>query len=401
MIRALSSLCVLAVLSSGSAMADKKKEKIGILGLEVYQASGNVDAAGTQVASALTVQLRLQPKAGKGPFAWQNGSERELLDEKVMSGCNNEDNSCMAKIGEKLGVDRLLYGRIERKSQAGSTGYQISLRLLKVSDLQFTTWTDFIPLADTQQDTKLNEWARRGYKRLTGENDGGTLVVTVKNVDRGTILIEGEERGNISSGKGEVPGLAEGKYKVSVVSPGYQRWDSDEPIQIKGGDVTSKEITLKELKRGGDKLCDPAVSTCENTGSDEPKTGVWKGIMIAGIVVAAGGGGFAGYNFVQKKKYESGGSCSTVGSCGNNTAAERDSDGNSYATKANIGWGTVALGGGMILVGVIKGYIATGAKEKQAAGTPTVGQRARKRGGFTVTPVVTSEAAGATLRLDW
>jgi hypothetical protein len=400
MIRVILSVGLLAwmVASGGRAEA---KEKIAILGLEVVsQGSAGIDQESTRVAQELTVGLRVRPKSGQGPFQYTPNSEKELIDEKLMNGCDNEEKTCMATIGKNLGTDLLMYGKIERKSQGNKSGYQISLRLLKVGNQALTTWTDFIPL-DESKGTKLQDWARKGYKKLTNENDGGTLLVKT-NVDRGTILIEGEERGNISSGSGEVGNLTEGRYKVSVVSSGYRRWDSDEKISIRNGETTTQEVVLKELKKGGSELCDPMVSTCENTvGDGRPKTTFWKAMMFSGLAVAAVGGGVWIHGYLKKTDIED-----TIRAENPPDPSDRRSElnasGEKYAKRTVIGGVIVGVGGAFAIIGLIKGYIATGTTEKQAAGSTTLGARARKRpAGVAISPVLGPQGAGATLQFDW
>jgi hypothetical protein len=403
MIRVILSFGLLLAMSviGGSRAEAAKKEKIAILGLEVVsQGSAGIDQESTRVAQELTVGLRIRPKSGQGPFLWTPNSEKELIDEKLMNGCDNEEKTCMATIGKNLGADLLMYGKIERKSQGNKSGYQISLRLLKVANQSLTTWTDFIPL-DESQGTKLQDWSRKGYKKLTNENDGGTLLIKA-NVDRGTILIEGEERGNITSGKGEVGSLTEGRYKVSVVSTGYRRWDSEDKITIRNGETTTEEVVLKEAKKGPDGgLCDPMVSTCENTvGDGKPRNGFWKGLMVSGLVVAAGGGGMwiYGYNKKTEKEDLLRDENPEVGSTRRNDLSAR---GEHFAKYTFIGVPLVSVGGAIALIGFIKAYVATGTSEKQAAGSPTVGRTRKRPSGFAVTPVVGTETAGATLRFDW
>jgi hypothetical protein len=258
---------------SSHVWADKK-EKIAILGLEVQGNRSTIDAESTRVAQDLTVALRTRPKAAQGPYQWTPGSEKELFDEKVYGSCENEDKDCMAAIGKKLGADVLVYGRIERKQLAGQAGYQVSLKMLKVGTATMLPgWVEFIPLSETNG-TKLQEWARKGYKKITMDFDGGTLVIAVKNVERGTILIDGEERGNIVNNRGEVPSLPEGRYNVAVVAAGYARWSSDEKITIRNGETTTEEITLIALKHGEAPLCDPSVSICDGKEiGQDPKRG--------------------------------------------------------------------------------------------------------------------------------
>jgi len=404
MIRALSSLCLCVVILAfgGSTALAGKKEKIAILGLEV---ATQIDADSTRVAQELTVGLRNRPKSGQGPYLWTPGSEKELIDEKLMNSCETEDPKCMAQIGKTLGAEFLVYGKIEKKSLGQQVGYQISLKLLKIGTATVTSnWTDFIPIGEADG-TKLQDWARKGYKTLTNENEGGTLLITA-NVDRGTILINGEERGNITSGKGEVP-LTEGRYKVAVVSTGYRRWDSEEQVSIRNGETTKEEVVLKELKDGEKfEFCDPTVSTCENTTTDGPKTGIWKGMMVAGIVVAAGGGALLYYSGskVDEANEELCLEDFKVAACMPATGAaftKFADQGTKYEKLSYVAGGLIVVGVGVGVIGLIKGYVATGPKEKQAAGSTTVGRSQRKRSGFAITPVIAPQGAGATLRFDW
>lgn len=403
MTRALTSLCLFIVLLAGGPAAAKGKDKIAILGLEVLGTT-TVDSESTRVAQDLTVALRTRPKAGQGPYQWTAGSEKELVDEKIMNNCANEEKECMAKIGAALGADYLVYGKIERKQLGGQAGYQISLKLLKVASAQqLPGWTEFIPLAESSG-TKLQEWARKGYKKLTNDFDGGVLKVRIANegFDRGTILVDGEERGNIIAGTGEVPSLPEGRYKISIVAGGYERWDSDDKVTIRNGETTAQEITLKKSRRDGTPGCDPLVSKdCGGTLSqDGGGRGLWKGMFVGGLVIAAGGGVF-GFLENQKRK--------DALACGDGVAFDQDPDcspfsspdardkqGDKAARNGNIAWGIIAGGGVIATIGLIKGFVLTGDNKERVS---TRSRRSRSE--LVFTPVVTDRSAGATLRFRW
>lgn len=140
------------------------KPKIAILGLEVV---GTADKDSVRIANELTAALRARPRSGQGPYSLAPGSEKALLDEKLLAKCETEAPACMAQIGANVGADFLLYGKIEKKSGAPA-GYQVMLKLLSVAKKSVTTaWTDAIPLADTTG-AKLGDWATRGYGKLTG-----------------------------------------------------------------------------------------------------------------------------------------------------------------------------------------------------------------------------------------
>jgi hypothetical protein len=403
MARALSSICVFlaVILAAGAAAA---KPKIAILGLEVLGTT-TVDSESTRVAQDLTVALRTRPKAGQGPYQWTPGSEKELVDEKIMNNCPNEDKDCMAKIGAAMGADFLVYGKIERKNLGGQGGYQISLKLLKVKEVQqLPGWTEFIPLAESSG-TKLQEWARKGYKKLTNDFDGGTLKIRIRNdgFDRGTILVDGEERGNITAGSGEVPSLPEGRYKISIVAGGFERWDSDDKVTIRNGETTTEDVTLKAatITRPG---CDPLVSKdCGGTVSTTAGgRGLWKGMFVGGLLVAAGGGVFG---FLENQKRKDAQGCSDAVDDGMafdmasacegfaNIGALNDA-GDKAASNGNIAWGIIAVGGVVATVGFVKGFVIKGDRTEQVAAK-------RLKRDLMVAPVVTDRSAGATLRFRW
>jgi hypothetical protein len=403
MTRALSSLCLFIVLLAGGSASAKGKDKIAILGLEVLGTT-TVDQESTRVAQDLTVALRTRPKAGQGPYQWTPGSEKELVDEKIMNSCTNEEKECMAKIGAALGADFLVYGKIERKQLGGQAGYQISLKLLKVASVQqLPGWTEFIPLAESSG-TKLQEWARKGYKKLTNDFDGGVLKVRIANegFDRGTILVDGEERGNIIAGSGEVPSLPEGRYKISIVAGGFERWDSDDKVTIRNGETTTEDITLKKALRDTPG-CDPLVSKdCGGTISqDGGGRGIWKGMFVGGLVIAAGGGVFG---FLENQKRLDSLACGDneafmagVGDCKDFTSEQdRDDKGDKAARNGNIAWGVIAVGGVVATVGLVKGFLMKGdSKERVSA------RKRRPGSDLVVAPVVTDRSAGATLRFRW
>jgi len=397
----------LTLLLGGSIAEAGKKEKIAILGLEVFSGSNNnVDAESTRVAKELSDGLRTRPKTGQGPYQIAPDSEKELIDEKLMNTCENEEVKCMTTIARNLKTDYLMWGKIEKKSLGAQTGYQISLKLLRVSNQTVTNWTDFMPLADANGG-KLQDWARKGYKKLTNDTSDGTLVIKT-NVDRATILLDNEEKGNIVNNRGEVLGLADGKYRLAIEAKGYQRWEADEPITIRGGETTTQEATLKILKDPDGKivLCDPAVSTCENTTPDHPSTLKWKILMGAGLVVA----GIGTYEVVHaKSKIDEAelNLCSgshdmahdpTCMQMGNQVDFKNQGD--KYQTISYVGAGIIVVGGTVAVIGLVKGFIATG-KEKQAAGSTTVGKAQPKQSNLAITPIIGPQGAGATLRFDW
>lgn len=395
MIRALSSLCLVAtlLLFGSAAMAQGKSGKVAILGLEV--ANTNIDAETTRVATELTRELRNQPKAGKGPYTLAPNSEKELLDEKLMNSCETEEKSCMAAIGGNMKADYLIWGKVEKKSQGQQSGYQVRLTLLKVASPngQAPSHTDFIPATEAKDAAKMADWGKKFYARLTNAEE--TRLVIRANVDSGTILVDGKEHGTITGGQGEITDLAPGRYKISVVAEGFQRWESSEAVTVRAGEETV-EVTMTRL---GGAPCDPAISKdCGGTiSTGGGGRGFWKAMFVGGLVVAAGGGALAFVSNSAFKDFED--ACNqmppTDTDCDNGPKA--DDRTSQLEMRANIGWGVVGVGVVLAGVGLYKGFLSGGTEQR-----PVAGARARKaRSGFALTPVVSPQSAGATLRFDW
>ena len=197
------------------------KPSVAVLGLEVTDtgsASGGVDAKSTQFAATLTEVLRARAKIASGPFVLAAGTDKDLVEMKLLSGCDNEANDCMAGIGVELAADRVVLGHVEQQAK----GYQVSLKLLNVAQkrTEFST-SDLIPYADTSG-RALDTWGKTLYAKVTGASNQGTLVVKA-NVDRGAVYLDGVVRGNVSGGTARITGLDSGDYKLAVESDCYLR----------------------------------------------------------------------------------------------------------------------------------------------------------------------------------
>jgi len=143
------------------------QRKIAILGIEALH---HVDA---QIATELTRALRERAKAGIGPYELGPGRDAELIDEKILNNCENEAPACMAAIGYDLGVDVLMFGKIE----LASGGYGVTLKLLDVKKkkvVRSLTRTIAFPDRSEDAETRLRNAldyapdAKRMYSDLTG-----------------------------------------------------------------------------------------------------------------------------------------------------------------------------------------------------------------------------------------
>jgi hypothetical protein len=409
MTRALSVSCLaLLLVALGGSAARAGKPSIAVLGLEVVDNSGAPSAQDTQVAKDLTEGLRSRAKAGTGPYQIAAGSDKELIDEKLLKNCDSELPACMTAIGNDLGADMLMFGKMEKSAK----GYQITLKLLdvhrKVLDKSSTT---VIPL-NQATGADVQGWAKKIYGGLTGENSTGTLVVKLSNADRGTILIDGDAKGNITNGTGQVAGLAEGKYKVAIESEGFHRWEQS--ISISAGQPTNVPVDLVKSAGGtgpgigtGNPLDHSTTGTVSHASSGN---GAWKGVFVASVVVGLAGGGVILWGKSQiddaTKQLCAGGGypgrtdcpAPSTGALSASAIGTLNDKGDAGHLKSMIGTGVAVAAGGFAIFALYKGFIAKG--EPDTAEHVERGHRVR-RDRFVVTPVIAPNGGGASVQFDW
>lgn len=405
MTRVLSLTClVLLLLGLGNVAA--AKPSIAVLGLEVIDPSGTPTAQDTQIAKELTDGLRSRAKAGTGVYQLAPGSDKELIDLKLMNACDDEKPSCMSNIGNQLNAEVLMFGRIQKEGKA----YQVTLKVLDVGKKAVQkSSSDLIPISEAQG-APLQAWAKKMYAKLTGEQSSGIVVVKLQNAERGTILIDGEERGNITAGTGQVSGLAEGKYKLAVESDGFRRWDRD--ITITAGQTSTIPV---DLEAGSGPDFGPGGGGGSGGGSEGGSgSGLWKGVFAGSLVIAAGGGGWWAYNYygsgklkdIQDEQCRRGArGCTATGTpyTGNDDPALLDANerGNKAETNTWIGGVVMGVGLGVAAVAFYKGFIATGKSSTERSTASNKRGKRQRRDRFVVTPIVAPDGGGATIRLDW
>jgi len=408
--RALTLTCVALLAAAAPAWAGKPS--IAVLGLEVVDPGGTPTPADTQVAKDLTEGLRSRAKAGTGAYSLAPGSEKELIDLKLLNNCDSAAPSCMAVIGANLGADYLMYGKIE-KEKTGKA-YTVSMYLLDVKKkIVEKSSNDLIPLAQASGPS-LTSWAKNIYGKLTGQQSSGIVVVKLQNADHGTILVDNEAKGSITSGVGQVSGLEEGKYKLGVESEGFKRYEQD--ITIRAGETQNIPVKLEKPETGGAEVGTPVGTGVGPGGGVVTGGGVevstshgnptWRKVFYASVAVGLVGGAVWIYG-----KHEINDANSKIESV---AGASRDCHNssnpacNSTVTSANsegdrghgmtIGGGiAVGVAGGLALFALYEGFIA---KNSNASEHALAGHRVH-RDRFVVTPIVSPNGGGATLQLTW
>jgi hypothetical protein len=402
MTRVLSSACVFLLLLGLGSRAWAGKPPIAILGLEVYDNGSGIDPDTTKAAKELTAALRDRAKAGTGPFTPVQG-EKELIDEKLLNNCDSEAATCMATIGTGLGAEVLMYGKIEKATQSGQGIYKVSLKLLSVARKQVTASTvENLPMADATG-VKVQMYARTWYSKLAGTGSGGTLVVRA-NIDRGTVILDEDIKGSLTSGTLTLSGVAEGKHTLAVEGTReYQRYEAQ--ITVRSGETTTQSVTMVAMPKKVAEMQPKERITREGTVTETAsRTNVWKPVFYGTTVATAGGVAFSVY--AASKSSDEGHQLKTANitqaNCSKNPMLMAGDQTHfdaacSWHNRQIIGIVVSSVLGAAVIGSFYMAYLRDrgDTESSKAAGGH------RKRRELAITPVVTPDGGGATLRFDW
>lgn len=391
------------------------KQKVAVLTLEVI---GAMDQDNLKIAKSLSHELRTL--VGQSSDFTLVGGAKDLVDEKLMNGCQGEALSCMAPIGAKLEAELLMFGKLDRTA----IGFQITIKLIRVASREhLKTWSADVPIKRVVDETRAV--AKLAFGKLM-PNQNGTLIVKVANVDRATVYIGSDPKGLVSSGL-FTTALPEGKHKlvVEAVEKGWNR--HEEWITITAGDAKNVSVDLTRIKATpldepagrrapGDEMKHEITGTV-STGRSK-NTG-WKVLAAGGLISSAAGAGVWIWSYAKpissyQRLLDKGQGAHDAADpsyeldsrdCGKGRqpaagdpgrkAFEDACSARTY-TKIAIPFTIAAglVGAGALVYAVIKSE--KGTEERP----PTAGRRTKKRS-LALTPVVSPDGAGATVRFDW
>jgi hypothetical protein len=407
MTRVLSSACVvllLALLGGGRAWA-AGKPPIAILGLEVYDNGGGIDPETTKAAKELTVALRDRAKAGTGPYAPVPGGEKELIDEKLLNNCDSEQPSCMAAIGSELGAEVLMYGKIEKITQGGQAIYKVSIKLLNVGRKQLaSSLVETLPLSESTG-VRASTHAKAWYAKLAGGSAGGTVVVRA-NIDRGTVMLDDDLKGNLASGSLTINGVGEGRHTLAIEAKDFQRYETS--ITVRNGETLPHSATMIELSKRPLAPTGNPLSVEGTVGTKSGSNG-WKPVFYGATVLTAGAAGFSVFAIIRAKAEgdkikatKADNSRFTNNDCPSSSPVpepykanfEKACDWHKYQ---QVGWVVTGVAGAAMIGSFVMAYLRDGdrTETKHALGGH------KKRRELAITPIITPEGGGATLQFDW
>lgn len=302
------------------------------------EVAGSPDTSSTAHGRLLTDLLR--GRIAVSPrYTEAPNSKKDLLDEKVAGNCETEAVACMSTIGGKMKAQLLIYGKIEKRPKDGKEGYQISMKSLDVEKKTTRDWGDWIPLSDFA-DGKLESRVAKGFDQLTKDD---SAPVTGPGPNGPT----GPTNGNAIVGKNPPKKSSGLGWKITAATA------TAVTVGLAAGGIVFRSKT-KDLEgscnpvRGMNGMPDPPLDSPEAYPGDNGKF-----------------------------------------------TAQQCADGPSFSKKAWI-TGLSAVGvGGFALFAYYQGFIA-----KKESPTQT-GSRVRKKKPIAVTPIVSPDGAGATVRIDF
>jgi len=396
-------MVVLLLVMGGKAWAGGKPP-IAILGLEVYDNGGGIDPETTKAAKDLTAALRDRAKAGTGMYA-PVAAEKELIDEKLLNNCDTEAPQCMAAIGTGLSAEALMYGKIERSTQGNTQIYKVSIKLLNVNRKQLvSSIVETLPLSESTG-VRASTHAKAWYAKLAGGSSGGTVVVKA-NIDRGTVMVDDDAKGNLASGALTLNGVSEGRHTLAIEAKDYQRYETS--ITVRNGETLPHTATLVEMPRKSTGTTKPTGEplSVEGTVTTKSGSGIWKPVFYGTAAVEAGAIGYTIYEYVQSGskadhilagEIPAGKMRATQDDCATAVKGGRLNSVCGYYDRYTIGWVVSSVVG----VAVVGSFYMAFIRDRDHTEPRTANGGHRKRRELAITPVVTPDGGGATLRFDW
>ena len=422
--RAIRRYVILTLVLLGSVAYAGPKQKIAVLGIEaVIGANGQIDKADVDFAKDLTKELR--SRVNNSTQYELTKDQRELSDEKLMNNCGAEHPSCMAPIGASMGAEVMLFGKVEN----AKGGYKVSLKLVSVAKKQqiASDPNAFIAAGDTRG-ANLANWVREHYRKLTGEGSEGQLVI-VAGSGGGSVYVNGELKDTLKGGTAKLT-LPEGRYRIGVEADGFKLFEQ-EGVTISSDKPVELQPKLTKKDEGGGEVKDPGNGTTTGTEPVIDRTGSVSGkknktMFKVAAAVGLGGAGvgaiFLGYSYFKIRDYDSAtvapgtqwdpkngdprgtgsvgdGDCGEGNFVGGNASSVQGKFDAACSAKSRMKW-LVPVTAGLAVIGAGALIYVLVSKDEESPPPGTAGRRAKKKN-FVVTPVVTPDGTGATLRFDW
>jgi hypothetical protein len=213
-------------LSTSAVAASSSDVTVAVLGIEPIELPQSL-------ASPLTDALRQRAANTAGVRLVQG---KDLVEVKMVFGCDGETPACMAQAGRALGTDKLLYGTV-RKS--GKVAVTVNLKLLDVKSASVEKFVnDTVPRRELLAGN-VSPIAGRWFNQLVEIEAKPTLTVS-SDPSGATVTVDGQ-------GYGRTPltlrDLGPGGHTVVLTMPGRQ--PATRSVELRPGGSHDVVVTLE------------------------------------------------------------------------------------------------------------------------------------------------------------
>ncbi len=216
-------LCLLAMTSG--AVADPKPT-VAVTELDAK------DPRAAKAATSITTTLRKYAAAKSGAYL-PKGTPKELAAAVSKADCKPIAQACAAVVGATLGVDYVLAGELDARSQT----YVLVLSLVNVKTKQrVRSLRESVAIS-----SDLAKWSKRTYERLVDPTSGELTVIA--NVKQGEILLDGLQVGALWEGRATISGLALGAHELAIRAKGYKAL----AVEIRVDGNTTETVLLEPV----------------------------------------------------------------------------------------------------------------------------------------------------------
>lgn len=236
----------------------------------VYVLAIQTDDADDQ-ADALTQALRWRVRQAQGWSLLESPQSFEMLS--IALKCPpRPDAACLQRIGDQLHADRYIWGTMVKRP-AGQVTADLHLWSRGKGDTDVAeAYSDNLKDAS---DESLRTVASRLFAKLTGGVSGGTVVIHA-GTGKGTVLVDGVERGALDAGSARVD-VPAGSHTITVKVPGFDAQPQTATVAMASDQEMDFTLTPSAA---------PPPET--SSGPSARKVGEWSAIVVGGGLVAAG-----------------------------------------------------------------------------------------------------------------
>jgi hypothetical protein len=370
------SLMIAVAVATVHVGAAGARPRIAVLGVEPRDDGDSRSQQRTAaLARALTDGLRGRAAQATSGYDLAPGSNKDLMELKLLSDCLDEEAACMSAIGRDLGTDVLLYGRVTRTPSA----YDVTLRSIVVAtgrpgDL---TLDRTVAAPDATEDA-MRKLAPLVFPEEAPAHDTALIVET--NVAAGRILVNGAERGVVTPKKVTViRGLPPGPVMLAVESPGHQR--AEVSVEIRPGQAARATMRLEPEVAVAPAPAPPVEDEPGRRGGGAGRVLFWTSLVATGAGVAAftvtglkvrsieneQDDAISRFDYMANGVQYPNDACREAANDGNQDLVDICDRGRSMATMTNVLIGATAVAAVATAIFYWRGYLAEDARPRERA----------------------------------